>query len=323
MTEENLTEPVESKVAEPTTEVSATTDSNSATPEATPSEATTESKGTDISGPQSAKGSDQKPTEAIQQSRKDGPFGKSEIEKATYSFHKQLAKQAAKFDKEKKELLDRLEKLEHPEKYRPKTRADFPNEAGGDDEYINYLVQQKVQSMFDAQIAAWKKEQEEQESRNAVDEEYRARAEENIKKLYPTPEAEKEFREVVRDAMDRGLGELLDKDEGLSNYILMSPVGPSIMYKLASSQETVQRLFEGARSPIDLQFRIRDIEREVKEEMDKKLSSPTLATPTPAAKETTQPQLAAPKPVGKPGLTKEANKTIWDDDAALLKFMRS
>jgi hypothetical protein len=123
--------------------------------------------------------------------------------------------------------------------------------------------------------------------------------------------------------MDRGLGELLDKDEGLSNYILMSPVGPSIMYKLASSQETVQRLFEGARSPIDLQFRIRDIEREVKEEMDKKLAAPSLATPTPAAKETTQPQLAAPKPVGKPGLTKEANKTIWDDDTALLKFMRS
>lgn len=319
---ENLTEPVESKVAEPTTEVSAQTDSNTALPEATPSEATTKSEEPDISG-SAPKGSEQKPTETIQQSRKDGPFGKSEIEKATYSFHKQLAKQAAKFDKEKKELLDRLEKLEHPEKYRPKTRADFPAASGGDDEYINYLVQQKVQSMFDAQIAAWKKEQEEQESRNAVDEEYRARAEENIKKLYPTPEAEKEFREVVRDAMDRGLGELLDKDEGLSNYILMSPVGPSIMYKLASSQETVQRLFEGARSPIDLQFRIRDIEREVKEEMDKKLSSPTLATPTPAAKETTQPQLAAPKPVGKPGLTKEANKTIWDDDAALLKFMRS
>ena len=321
MTTEDLTTPEESNVAVDSTN-GAQAGSNEETQTATPSPSTIEPKGSEEPDPAVAKGSEQKPTD-IQPVKKDGPFGKSDLEKATYSFHKQLAKQAAKFDKEKKELLDRLEKLEHPEKYRPKTRADFPNEAGGDDEYINYLVQQKVQSMFDAQIAAWKKEQEEQESRNAVDEEYRARAEENIKKLYPTPEAEKEFREVVRDAMDRGLGELLDKDEGLSNYILMSPVGPSIMYKLASSQETVQRLFEGARSPIDLQFRILDIEREVKEEMDKKLSSPTLATPTPAAKETTQPQLAAPKPVGKPGLTKEANKTIWDDDAALLKFMRS
>jgi hypothetical protein len=321
MTTENLTTPEESNVAVDSTN-GAQAGSNEETQTATPSPSTIEPKGSEEPDPAVAKGSEQKPTD-IQPVKKDGPFGKSDLEKATYSFHKQLAKQAAKFDKEKKELLDRLEKLEHPEKYRPKTRADFPNEAGGDDEYINYLVQQKVQSMFDAQIAAWKKEQEEQESRNAVDEEYRARAEENIKKLYPTPEAEKEFREVVRDAMDRGLGELLDKDEGLSNYILMSPVGPSIMYKLASSQETVQRLFEGARSPIDLQFRIRDIEREVKEEMDKKLASPSLATPTPAAKETTQPQLAAPKPVGKPGLTKEANKTIWDDDAALLKFMRS
>jgi hypothetical protein len=237
-----------------------------------------------------------------------------------YSFHKQLSKRQAKWDKEKKELLDRLERLENPEKYRTKTRADFGLDKGGDDEYINYLVDQKVKTLFESQLNAWKQEQEDLEARNAADEEYRQRAEENIKKLYPTPEAEKNFRDTVREAMDRGLGELLDQDESLSNYILMSPVGPSIMYKLASSKEAVAKLFEGARTPMDLQFRIRDLEREVNAEIKAK----AVQTP-PAATNTEQPQqTAAPqKVVGRPGLNKDVKKSVWDDDKSLLDQMRS
>ena len=252
--------------------------------------------------------------------QKDGPWNHSKEEQMTYAFHKQLSKRQAKWDKEKKELLDRLERLENPEKYRTKTRADFGLDKGGDDEYINYLVDQKVKTLFESQLNAWKQEQEDLEARNAADEEYRQRAEENIKKLYPTPEAEKNFRDTVREAMDRGLGELLDQDESLSNYILMSPVGPSIMYKLASSKEAVAKLFEGARTPMDLQFRIRDLEREVNDEIKAK----AVQTP-PAATNTEQPQqTAAPqKVVGRPGLNKDVKKSVWDDDKSLLDQMRS
>ena len=252
--------------------------------------------------------------------QKDGPWNHSKEEQMAYSFHKQLSKRQAKWDKEKKELLDRLERLENPEKYRTKTRADFGLDKGGDDEYINYLVDQKVKTLFESQLNAWKQEQEDLEARNAADEEYRQRAEENIKKLYPTPEAEKNFRDTVREAMDRGLGELLDQDESLSNYILMSPVGPSIMYKLASSKEAVAKLFEGARTPMDLQFRIRDLEREVNDEIKAK----AVQTP-PAATNTEQPQqTAAPqKVVGRPGLNKDVKKSVWDDDKSLLDQMRS
>ena len=252
--------------------------------------------------------------------QKDGPWNHSKEEQMAYSFHKQLSKRQAKWDKEKKELLDRLERLENPEKYRTKTRADFGLDKGGDDEYINYLVDQKVKTLFESQLNAWKQEQEDLEARNAADEEYRQRAEENIKKLYPTPEAEKDFRDTVREAMDRGLGELLDQDESLSNYILMSPVGPSIMYKLASSKEAVAKLFEGARTPMDLQFRIRDLEREVNDEIKAK----AVQTP-PAATNTEQPQqTAAPqKVVGRPGLNKDVKKSVWDDDKSLLDQMRS
>ena len=250
--------------------------------------------------------------------QKDGPWNHSKEEQMAYSFHKQLSKRQAKWDREKKDLLDRLERLENPEKYRTKTRADFSLDKGGDDEYINYLVDQKVKSLFESQLEAWKKEQEEIESRNAADEEYRQRAEENIKKLYPTPEAEKDFRDTVREAMDRGLGELLDQDESLSNYILMSPVGPSIMYRLASSKEAVAKLFEGARTPMDLQFRIRDLEREVNDEIKAKAAQ----TP-PAAIEQPQQTAAPQKVVGRPGLNKDVKKSVWDDDKSLLDQMRS
>ena len=253
-----------------------------------------------------------------QNKQKDGPWNHSKEEQMTYAFHKQLSKRQAKWDKEKKELLDRLERLENPEKYRTKTRADFGLDKGGDDEYINYLVDQKVKTLFESQLNAWKQEQEDLEARNAADEEYRQRAEENIKKLYPTPEAEKNFRDTVREAMDRGLGELLDQDESLSNYILMSPVGPSIMYKLASSKEAVQKLFEGARTPMDLQFRIRDLEREVNDEIKAK----AVQTP-PAAIEQPQQTAAPQKVVGRPGLNKDVKKSVWDDDKSLLDQMRS
>lgn len=255
-----------------------------------------------------------------QEPKKDGPWGKTDLEKATYSFHKQLARKDKQHAQEMQKLLDRIEKLEHPEKYKPKTRADFPLEKGGDDQYINYLVDEKVKALFNSQLEAWRKEQEEEESRKAVDEEYRAKADENIKKLYPTPEAEKDFRDTVRMAMDQGLGELLDADENLSNYILTSPIGPAIMYKLASSKDSVAKLFDGARNSMDLQFRIRDLEREVQEEI--KAKELQTIPPAPATQQTTPPK-AAPKPLGKPGIEKAGTKDIFSDRDALLDFIRS
>lgn len=286
---------------------------------ATSSSSTDTQNNTDIAKTQSVS-TPQTGAVVEQNKQKDGPWNHSKEEQMTYAFHKQLSKRQAKWDKEKKELLDRIERLENPEKYRTKTRADFGPDKGGDDEYINYLVDHKVKTLFESQLNAWKQEQEDLEARNAADEEYRQRTEENIKRLYPTPEAEKNLRETIRKGMDRGLGELLDQDESLANYILMSPVGPSIMYKLASSKEAVEKLFEGARTPMDLQFRIRDLEREVNDEIRAK----AVQTP-PAATNTEQPQqTAAPqKVVGRPGLNKDVKKSVWDDDQSLLDQMRS
>lgn len=314
---ENLNEQNSVVVADNTNSNSTVENQNAEDLSATSSSTTDAQNNTDIAKTQSVS-TPQTGAVVEQNKQKDGPWNHSKEEQMAYSFHKQLSKRQAKWDKEKKELLDRLERLENPEKYRTKTRADFGLDKGGDDAYINYLVDQKVKTLFESQLNAWKQEQEDLEARNAADEEYRQRAEENIKKLYPTPEAEKDFRDTVREAMDRGLGELLDQDESLSNYILMSPLGPSIMYKLASSKEAVAKLFEGARTPIDLQFRIRDLEREVNDEIKAK----AVQTP-PTAIEQPQHTAAPQKVVGRPGLNKDVKKSVWDDDKSLLDQMRS
>ena len=284
------------------------------------STATTGNEVTDVQnspgGDAPTKGSGDKPIDHV---KNDGPFGKTDLEKATYSFQKQLSKQRSKYEKQLSEMAERLQRLENPEKYRPKTRADF-NGNGEDDAYVNYLVEEKTKALFNAQIAAWQKEKEEEDARNLVDDEYRARAEENIKKLYPTPEAEQNFRNTVREAMDRGLGDLLDQDESLSNYILLSPMGPSIMYKLASSKEAVAKLFEGARSSMDLQFRIRDLEREIIEENKSKSAQPNTA---PSAQNQTQQAVKPVKPIGKPGISRSEKKDIFSDEKAMINFLRS
>ena len=313
-TEENLNGTEQSSVAG-TPEQNPAVDAVTSTSTATTGNEVTDAQNAP-NGDAPTNGSGDKPIDHVMN---DGPFGKTELEKATYSFHKQLSKQRSKYEKQISEMAERLEKLEHPEKYRPKTRADF-NGNGEDDAYVNYLVEEKTKALFNAQIAAWQREKEEEDARNSVDDEYRARAEENIKKLYPTPEAEQNFRETVREAIDRGLGELLDQDESLSNYILLSPMGPSIMYKLASSKEAVAKLFEGARNSMDLQFGIRDLEREIIEENKAKAAQPN---PAPAAKNQTPQAVKPVKPIGKPGINRSEKKDIFSDEKAMINYLRS
>lgn len=241
----------------------------------------------------------------------------SDLEKAQYSFHKQFARQKAKHDREiadlrkefEKRLADELDKRDHPEKYRPKTRADFQY----DDEYVDYLTEQRVNKVLDERVAAYQKEQERIAAQNEADEEYKQIVNESVKRIYNTPEAENDWRTKVGDAMQKGLGKMLDSDEDLSNFILTSPIGPKIMYELATNKKAVQDLFVMGtlpngkvipRSPAD---RMRKIEQ-----LAEKLETVINNNKAPI-----QPQ----KALGKPGITKEVKKDIWNDSKALLDMM--
>lgn len=181
--------------------------------------------------------------------RKTNPGQYSHEEQMTYSFKRQLAKQRSKYEQQIAEMQrqweERFDKLENPAKYAPKTRKDFEY----DDDYVKYLASEQVNAALEAKIAEYTKQQEEEQRQAQVDAEYRTMLDQSVKSIYNTPESEAEWRAKVGEGMKAGLGSLIDSDQDLSNYIIFSPIGPKIMYELATNKKAVQDIFTIGMTP--------------------------------------------------------------------------
>lgn len=240
----------------------------------------------------------------------------TDLQKAQYSFHKQFSKQRARYEKQLadrdnqlREMMERLERLEHPEKYAPKTRNDFQT----DDEFINHIVDGKVEALLKQKLEDYQKQEEENRKQSELESKYKTRVSENVAKLYADEAARKEYQSVIDTALSEGLGDVLDQDADLSRYIMLSPLGPKIMYELASNEEAVESLFGEGVTPLERQFKIREIEA--------RLAHAPAAPAAPTAVQTPEP----PKPVvmGQPGKTHGTpNKDIFSDTNALREFLR-
>lgn len=242
----------------------------------------------------------------------------TDLEKAQYSFHKQFSRQKAKYEQEianlraefDKRLAEEIDKVKNPAKYAPKTRADFQY----DDDYVKYLANEQVNAILEAKMAEYQKQYEEEQHQAQVDEEYRNMLDKTVKSIYNTPESEKDWREKVGEGMKAGLGAMIDSDQDLSNYIIFSPIGPKIMYELATNKKTVQDIFtigmtpDGhaiPRSPVD---RMRKME-----ELAERLSRTDINN--------NRTNVQPVKPIGRPGINKEVKKDIFSDPKALLDMM--
>lgn len=242
----------------------------------------------------------------------------TDLEKAQYSFHKQFARQKAKHEQEianlraefDKRLAEEIDKVKNPAKYAPKTRKDFEY----DDDYVKYLANEKVNEVLEAKIAEYTKQQEEEQRQAQVDEEYRNMLDKTVKSIYNTPEAEADWRAKVNEGMKAGLGSLIDGDQDLSNYIIFSPIGPKIMYELATNKKTVQDIFtigmtpDGRAIPRSPGDRMRKME-----ELAERLSRTDINN--------TRTNVQPVKPIGRPGINKEVKKDIFSDPKALLDMM--
>lgn len=245
---------------------------------------------------------------------KTNPSQFSHEEQMTYSFKRQLAKQRSKYEKQIADLQrqweERFDKLENPAKYAPKTRKDFEY----DDDYVKYLANEQVNAALEAKIAEYQKQQEEEQRQAQVDEEYRTMLDKTVKSIYNTPEAEADWRAKVNEGMKAGLGSLIDGDQDLSNYIIFSPIGPKIMYELATNKKTVQDIFtigmtpDGRTIPRSPGDRMRKME-----ELAERLSRTDINN----IRTNVQPV----KPIGRPGINKEVKKDIFSDPKALLDMM--
>ena len=238
----------------------------------------------------------------------------TDLERAQYSFHKQFARQKAKYEKQladmQKQWEERFDKLENPAKYAPKTRKDFEY----DEDYVKYLANEHVNAAIEAKIAEYQKQQEEEQRQAQVDAEYRNMLDQSVKSIYNTPEAEADWRAKVGEGMNAGLGAVIDSDQDLSNYIIFSPIGPKIMYELATNKKAVQDIFtigmtpDGHAIPRSPGDRMRKME-----ELAERLSRTDINN--------NRTNVQPAKPIGKPGINKEVKKDIFSDPKALLDMM--
>lgn len=226
-------------------------------------------------------------------------------EQAAYSFRKQLNKQKSKYENQYgqlqaqyNELLQRLDKLENPQKYAPLNRQNFQD----DDSYIDAIVQQRFDNMWNQRLQEAQQKYQEQQQQDQEVQAYRSRQDENVKKLFKTPEAEQQYRAAIKTALDQGLGELIDSDKEIATYIMRSEMGPKILYEFATKPQEVQKMFDENVTPMDRQFMIRELEGRLRNEMVKP------AMPV----------------VGKPGLSTQAKHgSIFDSDDSILNYLRT
>lgn len=226
-------------------------------------------------------------------------------EQAAYSFRKQLNKQKSKYENQYgqlqaqyNELLQRLDKLENPQKYAPLNRQNFQD----DDSYIDAIVQQRFDNMWNQRLQEAQQKYQEQQQQDQEVQAYRSRQDENVKKLFKTPEAEQQYRAAIKTALDQGLGELIDSDKEIATYIMRSELGPKLLYEFATKPQEVQKMFDENVTPMDRQFMIRELEGRLRNEMVKP------AMPV----------------VGKPGLSTQAKQgSIFDSDESILNYLRT
>jgi hypothetical protein len=225
-------------------------------------------------------------------------------ERASYSFRKQLNKQKAKYEgqynnlqAQYNELLERLNKLENPDKYAPLNRGQFQD----DDSYIDALVQQRFDNMWNQRMQEAQQRYQEQAQQDQEVQAYKSRQDENVKKLFKTPEAEKQYRETIGIALQNGLGDLIDSDKEIAQYIMRSDMGPKILYEMAMKPDIVSEMFSDNVTPMDRQFKIRELENNLRASM---------VTPAPV--------------IGKPGIKSQASAgSIFDSDESILNYLRT
>ena len=229
----------------------------------------------------------------------------SKEEQAAYSFRKQLGKQRAKYEdqygqlqQQYNALLERLDRLENPDKYAPLNRGQFKD----DDSYIDALVQQRFDNMWNQKLQEAQQKYSEQAKQDQEVQAYKTRQDDNVKKLFKTPEAEQQYRQVIGTALQNGLGELIDSDRDVAQYIMRSDLGPKILYEFATNPQEVEKMFNEGVTEMDRQFMIRDLENRLRSEI-------------------TKPAMPV---IGKPGVQAEAKPgSIFDSDDSILNYLRT
>ena len=209
--------------------------------------------------------------------------------------------------------IDELKKsLVKPEP--KKSRKDFDS----DDEYIDYLTEQRVNTIMEARDReAAERAADEEKTRKQQEEEQEQRRQEaeyfnaNCRNAFSSQEEYAEFSKKVEKGVRNGLAEVLDEAPAVRDYIFRHPDGPKVLNRMLSDRDSFVRIMALKDSPMDCTIEMHDMARELR-------AAPSTG-PAPAE----QPPVQKMPHLGKPGSGgPKASVSFADDDQSLIDFVR-
>lgn len=250
--------------------------------------------------------------------------GLTKEQKAEFAFKRQMEKQRNKYESQLESMNGRFDSLEKlvkdslaakaPEK--PKTRLDFPEGEGGDDAYIQYLAEQKVNAiMAERDKAAAEKAAKDADLKK--NEDYQQQVSDvytkNVLDTFKDKEGLKGYNALVNKGMDNGLAELLDKYPTVRNYVFMNPNGPRVLNAMLRDRATFARVMGLAYDPTSVTIEMHELSKEL---LKKESETP------PAQPGAQEPPKGMPH-IGKPGSRQGTKAGIaLESDADIIKFLR-
>lgn len=256
-----------------------------------------------------------------------------QLARAEYSFKRQLDKQQKKYEKEIADLKAQLSSQgktldmfkDKIPKEQTKTRADFPEGAGGDDAYIDYLVGLRIDKFKAEQQAALDKEREEKQKaddqRAAEEAEVRQWQSHVLTSFENDREKAETFLRNMQYLSNNGLGTILDNAPVVSDYLMHNVKGPRVFQRVISDRKLFDYVFrDNGRSQNDMYYAIRRVEEMMENE---KPGAPAPAG-NPAPSPTPAPAPAGMPNIGKPGSQggKGSAPDIFSDPKAMKEFLR-
>lgn len=313
---EEETQPVETHVDEPKPV-------EEPKPEEKPEEAPAEDPKPAEEEPKPEDKTEEKPVEEAKPKAPKDTSQFTKEEKAEFAFRRQLAKKDEKHRQEIEELVKSFDKKfddfkasmtkKEPEPVKQRDAFDT------DDDYIKYLVKQGMdeeRALMKAEQDKADKEREEQEAR--------AREYEQQQQMYldtfsancatAIPDEERDdFAAKVKLAKENGLGNLLDQAPVVRNFIFSTKRGPKLLHAMLKERDIFANVMQTAAMSVDPMAAYIELDDIARNYQYKK------PEPQPEPEPRTMPHLGKP---GSGGAKSDA-KDITNDDAELIRFMRS
>ena len=240
-------------------------------------------------------------------------------QKAEYGFKKRLDRERKKYESQMLELKKQLEALQNPSKNQPKTREDFSS----DEEYVKDYFGNMINDAFAKRDAEYRKREEMMNAQARVMESFANQVERDFGSM-------DEYNNVVENSLEAGLSELIENNPVVKQFIQQSDNSAKVLYKLATEQDAVNKVF-GSKTEWDMFYNLKRLEESAETQVFNKSDSQQVSNKgesqqvnnvNPAGLVNPASKPAPVKPIGKVGGQGGNTNENWDDRNWLMKQIR-